>query len=495
VQVAAHRIPRWAWIMTVTTALAAVGVGLFAVWPRKPVNESIAVLPFTNLGGDTAQEFFSDGLADDLTSALAEIPNLRVAPRTSAFAFKGKSIDAREIGRQLNVTELLEGSVRRTGTGLRVNAMLIRTSDGHTTWTKTFDRQAADIFAVQDDITKSIAKALHIKLRPIDSVGRRHLPPLAAHEAYLRGEANLNQSSEPALRRAIGYFNQALAIDSEHAEAHAGLAIAYTYLADVFVSPGDAYPQAIAAANHAVELDSTLADAQATLGYAVLTYSADPSAAKALFDDALRENPNSSKAYEYLSFYELAVRRPRRAVAAAKRALAIDPLSAVASSLVEWWWLMARQPDSAIVQHRRTQQIEAGFTYYDSFLGDAYRQKGMHREALAEYQQASKTLGHTTPGHIIALHATGQVAEAKQALADMESRWPVAYIPPELIAGVHARLGDFDGAMKWLEQGMTLKSGLVPMVGLLFDLEPLQDDPRYLALITKLGMPAQVDMR
>jgi serine/threonine-protein kinase len=491
-QVAAQRIPRWAWAMTATTALAAIAVAVFALWPRTPKAESVAVLPFTNLGGDTSQEFFSDGIADDLTSALADIPGLRVASRTSAFAYKGKAVDPREIGRVLDVTELLEGSVRRTKEGLRVNASLIRTRDGKTTWSKTFDRPDTDFFAVQDEITRAIARALRLKWQP---VGRAHIPPMEAHEAYLRGEANLDPTSEPALRRAIAFFNQAIAIDSDHAQAHAGLAMAYAYLADVFAPPADAYPQAIAAANKALELDSTSADAHATLGYSVLAYNADPEAAKALFDEAIRDNPNSSRAYEYMSYFELAVRRPKRAVVAAQRALKLDPLSAAASGLVEWWFLMARQPDSAIAQHKVTQRIAPGFLYLDSFLGEALRQKGMHTQALAEYESASRVLGHTTPGHIVTLHAMGRTPEARKALADLEAAWPATYVPPELIAGVHARLGDFDGAIAWLERGVSTKSGLVPLIGVLFDLDPLREEPRYEALLKRVGIPDTVDSR
>ncbi|HEY9227348.1 MAG TPA: tetratricopeptide repeat protein, partial [Gemmatimonadaceae bacterium] len=481
------------WFMTITTALAAVGVGLFAVWPRTPKPHSVAVLPFTNLGGDTSQEFFSDGIADDLMNALTEVPNLRVASRTSSFSFKGKAIDPREIGRLLDVTELLEGSVRRTAGGLRVNASLIRTSDGVSTWSKTFDRPDTDLFAVQDDITRSIARALRIQWRP-ETTGRP-TTSIAAHEAYLRGEANLTQGSLPALRRAIDFFNQAIALDSEHAQAHAGLAIAHIYLADAFVPPDSAYPKAIAAANRALALDSTNAEAHATLGLAVLSYNSDEEAAKALFDVALRENPNSSRAYEYLSFYEQGLRRPRRALVAAQRAQKLDPLSPMASGIVEWWHLVLRQPDSAIAQHKLTEKLSPGFVYYDSFLGEAYRQKGMHAEALTEYERVAQKLGHMTPGQIIAMHALGRSAEAKKALADLEAKWPGVYVPPELIAGAHARFGDFDGAIAWLERGVTVKSGILPLIGVLFDMEPLKEEPRYEALLERIGIPKQIDMR
>jgi serine/threonine protein kinase len=474
VQVVMQRVPRWAWIMTVVTATTAVGVSIFALWPRTPTVHSVAVLPFTNLGGDTSQEFFSDGIADDLTNALSDIPNLRVASRTSAFSFKGKAVDPREIGRLLDVSELLEGSVRRTAAGLRVNASLIRTRDGVSTWSKTFDRPDTDLFAVQDDITRAIARALRVKWKPD---AKKHVPPVAAHEAYLRGEANLTQGSEPALRRAIQFFNQAIALDSEHAQAHAGLAAAYIYLADAYMPPGDAYPKAIAAANRALALDSTFAEAQATLGLSVLAYNSDPEAAKALFDEALRENPNSARANEYLSFFEL------------------DPLSPMASGLVEWWFLVLRQPDSAIAHHAVTQRLSPGFVYFDSFLGEAYRQKGMHDRALAEYEQVSRVLGHVTPGQIIATYALGRTAEAQKALADLEAAWPATYVPPELIAGVHARMGNFDGAVTWLQKGVDTKSGLVPLIGLLFDLEPLREEPRYEALLRKVGIPEQVDNR
>jgi serine/threonine-protein kinase len=183
--VVVERIPRWALYMTFATAFAAVAVSIVALWPRKAVEESIAVLPFTNLGGDSTETFFGDGIASDLTNALAEIPGLRVASRNSAFAFKGKTIDPREVGRQLDVTEVLEGSVRRTGAGLRINAMLVRTRDGKSRWTRTFDRPDSALFAVQDEITRSIARALHITLHPL-------VHPRTEHAASDGSSANQN---------------------------------------------------------------------------------------------------------------------------------------------------------------------------------------------------------------------------------------------------------------------------------------------------------------
>ena len=492
----APKVPRWAWYMTFTTALAAVAVGIFAVWPRAQGEKSIAVLPFTNLSGDTAQDFFADGIADDLTHVLAGLPGIRVASRTSAFSFKGRTVDPREVGKQLNVTEVLEGSVRRTGSGLRINAMLVRASDGKSQWTQTFDRPDSDLFEVQDEITRDIARALHVKLAHPESLRSGHVPSVQAHEAYLRGLEDLyHRHSELALRSAVASFTQAVSLDSEHARAHAGLAAAYTSLADFFVPPADAYPQAIAEANRAIELDSASTEAMATLGFDILIYKSDPEAAKALFDEALRQDSGSARAYERLSWYELAMRRPKRAVVAAQRALELDPLSAMASGLVEWWWLMARQPDSAIVQHRRTTTFANEFIYHDSFLGEAYRQKGMLNEALAEYERASTALGHPTSGHIITLHALGRTDEARQLLTKLEAQWPGVYVPPELIAAAHARLGDFDGAMQWLQKGAETKSGLAPLVGVLYDLEPLYDDPRYEALLKQLGIPEEIDTR
>lgn len=491
VQVVAERIPRWAWVMTLTTAIAAVSVGAFAAWPRAPQPHSVAVLPF-NVEGDTAQEHFSLGIADDLASSLSEVPGLRIASRTSAWSFKGKAVEPGDVGRQLDVTEVLGGSITRTPTGFRVVATLIRTRDGKSTWSKTFERPDSGFFVLEDEIIQAIAREFRIKWQP---PARDHTPALAAHEAYLRGAANLDPSSEASLRRAITFFNQAVSIDSEHAPAHGGLAVAYTHLADAFVPPADAYPQAIAAANRALQLDSTFAEAQAALGFDVLAYHADPEAAKAILDQALRANPNSARAYEYMTVFEASVRRPRRAVDAARHALRLDPLSAFASGLVEWAFLWARQPDSALTQHKVTNRLSPTFAYFDSFGGEALRQKGMHHEALAEYESAGRTLGHLTPGYIITLNALGRTPEAKQALAELERNWPTVYVPPELIAGVHARLGDFDGAMSWLEKGVASKSGLAPLIGLLYDLDPLRDDPRYEALLQKVGIPERIDNR
>jgi TolB-like protein/Tfp pilus assembly protein PilF len=495
-----RRVPRWALYMTAVTVIALAGVAVFAFRTdaARATPASVAVLPFTNVGGDSAQEYFSDGITDDLTSALAEIPGLRVAPRRSAFAFKGRSADARDIGRQLDVSDVLEGSVRRTGNGLRVNAELVRASDGTASWRKTFDRSASDLFAVQDEITRSIAGELHIKLRPVANSASAlapHTPSLAAHDLYSRGEYLLNQNTEASLPRAIDYFKQAVALDSTYAQAYVGIAQAYSYLADSFASAADTYPDAIAAARRAVALDSNSADAHALLGLDVLEFGGDWAQAKAQLDAAIRLEPDSPNAYRDLSFYEAAMRRPRRAVANAQRALALDPSSAANSRLVETWWLTAHEPDSAIAQHRHTQTLSPALLDHESLLGDAYRQKGMLKEALVEYERATKSLGRTSVGYIITLHALGRNAEALALLRDLENGWPKKYLAPELLAGARARLGDFDAAVKWLDKGLALRSSALSSDGMAYDLEPLRGFPPYESLLRRLNMPDHVDMR
>jgi TolB-like protein/tetratricopeptide (TPR) repeat protein len=488
------RVPVWAWVMTLATAVAAIGVAVFAVWPRGKEPKSVAVLPFANVGGDTTQEYFSDGITDDLISALAEIPGLRVAPRVSAFALKGKPVDPRAVGKQLDVADLLEGSVRRTGAGLRVNAMLIRTRDGVSTWTKTFDRTTDDLFAVQDDITRAIAHELRLKLHPgVDSLGRAHTPSPAAHELVLRGEELLDQGSESAIRQALDDFKQAAAADSLYARAYVGIATASTKLEDVAFVPRESQPEAIAAAKRAFSLDSAAIGAHALLGMDLLEFSGDWAAAKREFDSTLEVEPSSADAHAGLAVYELAMRRPRHAIAHAQRALALDPLSARYSALVERLFLAAREPDSAIAQHRHTQQLSPGYLVHDSPLGEAYRQRGLLTEALAEYEYASRTLGHATPGYIITLYLFGRTDEAKKVLRDLEAHWPRTFVPPEYLAGVHARLGEPEAAMTWLERGVALRSGALPGDGVYYDLEPLQGNAKYRDLLRKLGMPAEVE--
>jgi tetratricopeptide (TPR) repeat protein len=322
-----------------------------------------------------------------------------------------------------------------------------------------------------------------------------HTPSLAAHDLYSRGEYLLNQNTEPALRQAIIYFRQAVALDSSYAQAYVGIAQAYSYLADSFASAADTYPDALAAAKRAVALDSNSSDAHVLLGLGVLEFGNDWALAKAQLDQALRLEPDSPDAYRDLSFYEAAMRRPRRAVANAQRALALDPLSAANSRLVELWWLAARQPDSAIVQHRYTQTLSPTLLDHESLLGDAYRQKGMLKEALVEYERATKSLGRTSTGYIVTLHALGRSAEALALLRDLEHDWPKQYLAPELLAGARARLGDLDAAVKWLDKGVALRSGALSGDGVSYDLEPLRGFPPYELLLRRLKMPDHVDMR
>jgi serine/threonine-protein kinase len=488
------RIPAWAWYMTFATAIAAIGVAIFVV--MRPHgggdSKSVAVLPFANVGGDTSQEYFSDGITDDLISALAEIPGLRVTPRMSAFALKGKPIDARAVGRELDVADLLEGSVRRTGTGLRVNATLIRTRDGVSTWTRTFDRPTEDLFAVQDDITRAIARELRVKLHSgADSLGRAHTPSAATHELVLRGEELLTQTSEAAFRQALDLFKQAAAADSMYARAFVGIATAHTKLADISFLPRDAFPEAIAAAKRALSLDSAAVGAHALLGMDLMEFSGDWAGAKHELDSTLDADSTNAAAHANLAVYEMAMRRPRAGLTHAQRALALDPLSAPYSALVERLFLAAREPDSAIAQHRHTQQLSPGYLVHDSPLGEAYRQRGLLNEALTEYEAASQTLGHATPGYVITLHAFGRTDDAKKVLRDLEAHWPKTFVPPEYIAGAHARLGELGAAMMWLERGVALRSGALVGDGVYYDLEPLRENARYKALLAKLGMPAE----
>jgi serine/threonine-protein kinase len=346
------------------------------------------------------------------------------------------------------------------------------------------------VFAVQDDITRAIARELRLKLHSGgDSLGRAHTPGSAAHELVLRGEELLNQTTKPALEQAVDYFKQAAVVDSQYARAYIGLATAYTKLADVSVLPDGTLPAAVAAAKRAIALDSNDADARTRLGMDLLEAGGDWAAAKAELDSTLRRDPTSADAHANFAIYELAMRRPQLAVAHAERALAIDPLSAARSSLIERLWLATREPDSAIAQHHRTQELSPGYLVHDSWLGEAFRQKGMLNEALAQYEGATRVLGHPTPGYIVTLQALGRTDEAKKLLRDLDAAWPKTYVPPELVAGAHARLGDPGAAMTWLERGVAIHSVMLPGISTLYDLEPLRGNSRFEALLKKLGLP------
>lgn len=458
---------------------------------------SVAVLPFADLSPARDQEHFSDGMTEELLNALAQLEGLRVAARTSAFAFKGKNEDVRTVARRLGVSNIVEGSVRRSGNTVRVTAQLIDARDGYHMWSATYDREVADVLAIQEEIAQSIAKALQPKLGGSDyeRLVRAHTPDVAAHELYLRGRYHWNKRTPTALRQALADFQQAIARDSTYALAYAGMADTYMSLFDYGVLPeAEASRAGRAAAERALQLDSTLAAAHSSLAHSYL-HAWQWDDAEREFRRAIELDPSYALAYHWYALALTAVGRANDAVTVMQRAHRLDPLSIRINIDVGMAFLAAHRYDEAIEQERKTLELEPNVATPLWITGMAYEQKGMVGDAIRYYQLAlGKAPGNAN--YLAALaHAqarNGATAEARRILAELEARSGAAAVSPFFIALVYAGLGDVDRGMFWLEKSVRERAGSARYLIIERRLDPLRAHPRYRDLMEKVRLAKYV---
>ena len=450
------------------------------------------MLPFVNQSGNADDEYFSDGMTDELASALMKVPDLRVAARSSAFTFKGKNADAREVGAKLNVATVLEGTVRRSGPKLRVTAQLVNTSDGLVRWAERYERETKDVFAVQDDITGAIVSALQLTLGANVLAGSKagRTDNAEAHDLYLRGRFLVLKQTEEGLRKSLDYFAKALEKDPRYAPAYAGTALAHMWLADAFLPPREAEPKAKAAALKAIELDSTNAEAHTYLGLVKWFYDWEFENFESEFRRALQLNPNSMEAHNFYALALCAMTRWDEGIAEADRAMLLDPLAPMPSWTREYCLAMSRRYDQAIQQHKRTAELDPNFYYSESSLGVAYREKGMFAEAVAEYQRLQRALGgQPLLGLAITYARMGKTADARNILDELLKRSERQYVSPDEIALVYASLGEKDQAFAWLDRAYEARSAfLITRILGCANYDPLRSDPRFDALLRKIGI-------
>ncbi len=455
-----------------------------------PPRLSVAVLPFENLSADPENEYFSDGISEELLNTLARVPGLRVAARTSAFAFKGKGASIGQIGGALNVAHVVEGSVRRVGDRVRITAQLIDTADGYHRWSEGFDRELGDILMVQREIAESVGETLEAGLtRGWEKVlpARRRVDP-RAFDHYLRGRFCLQRMTREDLDRALEHFQQALSIDPGFAPPHGQIAWVYLLLADGYMAPLEATPRAAEAAERALDLDPTLAEGHATLGCVRALYQWRWDEGRREMERALEVNPNDAETHLVYGYYKLAMDDRVGGVASLERAFELDPLSAMISWHLEFAYLITGQPDAAIRQHETTEELAPGMVYQDSLLGRALSEQGRYEEAVKAFETAERTLGRPSHGKGFTLARMGRMDDALQIARQLEEAFEDSYVVPEWIAEVYAACGEKDRAFFWLERGVEEHSSGAPAVRLLKGLETLQDDPRFQDILRRLGL-------
>ena len=475
-------------LLAVGLATGAPGViYFFAVRSPAPAASapvSIAVLPFVNMSSDKETDYFSDGMTEELINALANIDGLRVVSRTAAFALKGQNLKVQKIGARLNVATLLEGSVRREGNALRVTAQLIKVSDGYQLWSKSYDRELKSIFALEDEITRSIAQALRRKL--VHGI-KQPTTDLAAHDLYLKGRYFWNKRTLAGFKSAAEHFEHAIQLDPAYAIAYSGLADAIALQCEYGALPAsEAIPKARAAALRALELDPGLAEAHTSLGNISMdefewTRAIDE------FRTAIELEPDYATAHQWYAEVLARTGRLREAREEIRRAQLIDPTSLVISTVAGSISAYQRDYGRAVEEFHATLEMEPGFRYARGWLARAYALQGRYGEPLAELDKLHTNESVEVEARRAIIYAmSGRRAEALRMARELEERSAREFLPSTILSSVWAAVGDRERAFAALEKACASPSRPVGLWRLKMDpdFDPLRSDPRFHGLLT-----------
>ena len=461
-----------------------------------PQHKSIVVLPFVNMSADPENEYFSDGLTEEIINALTQLKELRVVARTSSFVFKGKSTDIAKIGHKLNVNNVLEGSVRKDRTKLRITAQLINVADGYHVWSEQYDRELDDIFAIQGEIALAIVDKLKIKLvsHERSRLVEKRTANLAAHEAYLKGRYFWNQRG-PGLKKAVDLFQLALAEDDNYADAYVGLADTYALLGFYgYRPPTDVMPKAKEAVHCALEIDETLAEAHSSLGFIHTIFDWDWESASKEFERALELNPSYSPARYWRTNLLMTQGRLEEAISEVTRSLEYDPLSIYMQAFLGVVLLTSKKYQQASEHLQKALELDPNNFIARSSLGVAYCFQSRIEEGILEIQQAID-LSDRDEWPVAALGivcaAFGHRSRAREILIELEQRARDEYVSAIHIAAIHAQLGEKDRALEWLERAYEERCSLLfavvnGYIGRSFDL--LENEPRFQDLLRRIGL-------
>ncbi|NDQ56845.1 MAG: tetratricopeptide repeat protein [Acidipila sp.] len=492
-------------LLALSLAAAVIVVGMLArqrFWPppSPPLRMTrLAVLPFANLSGDPAQEYFADGFTEEMITQLGDLEpgRLGVIARTSAMQYRNTQKLAGQIGRELGVDYLLEGSVRRSSDRVRISAQLIRVRDQTHLWAADFDRDDKDILALQSDVAKAIAAEINLKLLPEASAHRSPARPLdpEAYRFYLQGRFFWNKRTEPGYVKAVEYFNQALARDPKYAQAFAGLADAYALLGSLpsaEIQRREAMPRAKAAALTALKLDPSLAAAHTSLAFVRMHYEWDWPGAQQEFQRAIELNPDYPTAHQWYAYWFVARGRTGEALDEMHRAQQADPLSLIILTDSCEMLLYAGRYDQAAQQAQKALELDANFALAHVFLAQAYEKKRMYPQAITAYRKAlalSPGNGWSSLGLGRIYSLAGQRAKTeailKEALKEARHRGGMELI----IAPLCALLGEKDQAFSWLEKAYQNREGGLILLKVAPVFDPLRADPRFADLERRVGLP------
>src|SRR6202046_1837020 len=478
-----------------------VGLPILALWffhsdSRAPAGiRSLAVLPLNNLSGDASQNYFADGMTDELITDLAQISALRVISRTSVMAYKGARKPLPQIARELNADAMVEGTVLRSGDQVRITAQLIEASTDKHLWSQSYEGELRDTLALQNRVASAIADQIRINLTPHEQAALKNVEVVnpIAYESYLKGRYFWNKRTADELRVALAYFNQAIEEDPKDAQAYSGLADTYALLGDwqyAVMTPKEAFPKAKVAAIKALELDSSLGEAHNSLAFVLDGFDWDFDSAGKEFQRAIELNPGYATAHHWYAWHLSLLGRFDQAIEEMKKAKSLDPLSLIINADLAELLGLAHSYDESIIQSRKTIEMDPNFALAHNQLAQAYLQEQMNAEAIAELQKAVE-LSASCPTCIAnlarAYAASGRTSEAEKLLSDLKKHSNGGYSDAAEVSMVYAALGDKDQAMHWLEIGYEQRFN--PGVLLRPGFDPLRSDPRFQDLVHRIGFP------
>jgi len=485
----------------IVVALALVlSLAILSLWrfrsqtPAPTGIRSLAVLPLDNLSGEASQNYFADGMTDELITDLAQISALRVISRTSVMVYKGARKPLPQIARELNVDAVVEGTVLRSGDRVRITAQLIEASTDKHLWSQSYEGDLRDTLTLQKKVARAIADQIRINLTPREEAALKSVKVVnpEAYESYLKGRYFWNKRTADGLKAALAYFKQAIEDDPKYAQAYSGLADTYALLGDwqyAVMTPKEAFPKAKAAAIKALELDSTLGEAHNSLAFVLDGFDWDFDAAGKEFQRAIELNPGYATAHHWYAWHLSLLGRYDEAIAEMRKAENLDPLSLIINADLAELLVLAHSDDESIRQSRKTIEMDPNFALAHNQLAQAYLQKQMYDEAVAELKTAVQLSGGS-PAFIANLArayvASGKRNEAVKLLGDLKKRSNPGYSNASEIAVIYVSLGDTDQAMNWLEKGYDERFN--PGVLLRPGFDPLRSDPRFQSLVHRIGL-------
>jgi len=453
---------------------------------------SVAVVPFSSLTADPADEYFCVGLAEEIVHALSRIENLRVAAPTSAFSFKDKNIDVRDIGRALNVEVVLEGRIRRAKNKIRLTVQLVSTKTGYQVWSERYDRELSEIFDMKAEIALALVEALSVTLRGPEqsAVSKRHTENPTAHQLYLKGRLHASKFTVDGFKTGIEYLNQAIAEDPEYALAYTAVAETYQRASTKYLRPAEALIQVKAAAEKALELDEELAEAHALLAVVAANYDRLPQEAEKGFKRALELAPNSLLAHQWYGCFLMTQGRLAAAVAQFCRARELDPLSPILNVLMGLTYFFARQPNKALEQARKAVAIDPKFWlgYWGAAL--AHEQSGQLIEALGQLEKASECDASpwitAVQARVYARLDRKEIAEVM--LNEVNKSAAAQWVAPYLVATVYFALDKVDQGFEWLEKAFDEYDENLNYMAVDPVLDASRSDPRFMDLLSRAGL-------